>query len=98
MDREETNQGVEMPEWAILGAALVALVGLNWSAARFVGGGVEYERQQLAGGLDYDARHVRVATVHARQDIIGLYHLASLAISLLVLLTALVAIHVVHHW
>jgi hypothetical protein len=56
------------------------------------------ESEKYEKGLDYDARQVRLAIAHARQDISGLCYLMDLTVTLLVLLNILVAAHVYHHW
>jgi len=86
-------------EWAVAAAVPLALIWLlTRETTRLVDRGVQFEQARIAGGLDYEDRHVRVATVHTRHDIIGLYHLANLVVCLLVILTTLIAVHVVHHW
>lgn len=91
-----------MFEWEfnqqIIVVVCIVLVAVFWGAVRFVDRGIEHERRQFEAGQDYDARHVRLSTVHARQDIMLLCHLTYWVVGLLVVLTALVAAHVFHHW
>jgi hypothetical protein len=82
------------PAITVLGMALIYL----WQSTGFVDRGVKEERGQFEAGQDYDPRHVRLAVVHARQDIVGLYYLLSGVFICLAVLTALVAVHVGRHW
>ena len=67
-------------------------------AIGFVNRGIEEERRQFAHDQDYDPRHVRLATVHARQDIMLLSYLMYWVVGLLAVLTGVVGANVIHHW
>jgi hypothetical protein len=65
-------------------------VYIPWQVASY---GVQFEQRQFQDGQDYDPRRVRLATVHARRDIVGLYYLMSWIVEMLAVLTGLIAAH-----
>ena len=84
--------------WLVVILGLAVPMYTSWEAIGFVDRGVQEEQGQFEHGQDYDPRRVRLAIVHARQDIVGLYFLLGQVVGMLGLLTALVAAHVIHHW
>ena len=84
--------------WLVVILGLAVPMYTSWEAIGFVDRGVQEEQGQFEHGQDYDPRRVRLAIVHARQDIVGLYFLLGRVVGMLGLLTALVAAHVIHHW
>ena len=61
--------------WLVVILGLAVPMYTSWEAIGFVDRGVQEEQGQFEHGQDYDPRRVRLAIVHARQDIVGLYFL-----------------------
>jgi len=85
-------------EWWVAVAIFGFVMASLWQCAGFVDRGVREEEGQFSSGQDYDPRRVRLATVHTRQDIVGLFYMLSTAVICLGAVTALIAAHVIHHW
>ena len=85
-------------EQQIIASVCILVLAALWGAVGFVRRGVEEERRQFEHGQDYDPRHVRLANVHTRQDIVLVCYLLNWVVGLLIASTALIAAHVLHHW
>lgn len=81
-------------EWWLGLTCFAFVCAYLWQAFGFVDRGIKFEQGQVDSGQDFDPQHVRLATVHMRQDVIGLYYLLFGVVQCLGVIAALLAVHI----